>query len=53
MTAPDQVARTEFYPFAGGGHPHMALANRTARIVWAVMKRGDGYKAKEIVGQAA
>jgi len=25
----------------------------TARIVWAVMKRGDGYKAKEIVGQAA
>ena len=31
----------------------VALANRTARIVWAVMKRGDGYKAKEIVGQAA
>ena len=31
----------------------VALANRTARIVWAVMKRGDGYQAKEIVGQAA
>jgi transposase len=31
----------------------VALANRTARIVWAVMKRGDGYKSKEIVGQAA
>ena len=31
----------------------VALANRTARIVWAVMKRGDGYIAKEIVGQAA
>ena len=31
----------------------VALANRTARIVWAVMKRGDAYRAKEIVGQAA
>jgi transposase len=31
----------------------VALANRTARIVWAVMARGDGYQAKEIVGQAA
>jgi transposase len=31
----------------------VALANRTARIVWAVMKRGDGYKAMEIAGQAA
>jgi transposase len=31
----------------------VALANRTARIVWAVMRRGDGYKAKQIVGQAA
>ncbi len=31
----------------------VALANRTARIVWAVMARGDGYRAKEIVGQAA
>jgi transposase len=31
----------------------VALANRTARIVWAVMARGDGYRAKEIVGHAA
>jgi transposase len=31
----------------------VALANRTARIVWAVMARGDGYQAKEIVRQAA
>jgi len=31
----------------------VALANRTARIVWAVMTRGDGYRAKDIVGQAA
>jgi transposase len=30
-----------------------ALANRTARIVWAVMMRGDCYRAKETVGQAA
>jgi transposase len=34
----------------------VALANRTARIVWAVMARGDGYQAKppvvKIVGQA-
>jgi hypothetical protein len=28
----------------------VAVANRTARIVWAVMARGDGYRAKEIVG---
>jgi hypothetical protein len=31
----------------------VALANRTARIVWAVTARGDGYQAKEIVRQAA
>lgn len=35
----------------------VALANRTARIVWAVMARGDGYQAKpptkEFAGQAA
>jgi transposase len=30
----------------------IALANRTARIIWAVMARGDGYRGKEIVGQA-
>jgi transposase len=28
----------------------VALANRTARIVWAVMARGDGYRAREILG---
>ena len=26
----------------------VALANRTARIVWAVIARGDGYRAREI-----
>ncbi len=35
----------------------VALANRTARIVWAVMARGEGCRAKltatEIVGQTA
>jgi transposase len=31
----------------------VALANRTARIVWAVMARGEAYRAKEIIGQAA
>ncbi len=29
----------------------VALANKTARIVWAVMMRGDGYRAK--LGHAA
>jgi hypothetical protein len=31
----------------------VALANRTARTVWPVIARGDGYRAKEIVGRAA
>ena len=31
----------------------VALANKTARIVWAVMMRGDGYRAKQVVGQPA
>jgi transposase len=31
----------------------VALANKTARIVWAVMMRGDGYQPKEVFGQAA
>jgi transposase len=31
----------------------VALANKTARIVWAVMMRGDGYQAKEVFGQPA
>ena len=26
----------------------VALANKTARIVWAVMMRGDGYQPKEV-----
>jgi transposase len=30
----------------------VALANKTARIVWAVMARGEAYRAKQIVGQA-
>jgi transposase len=28
----------------------VALANRTARIVWAVMKRGSAYRAAEVMG---
>jgi transposase len=31
----------------------VALANRTARIVWAVMRRGSAYRATENLGQAA
>jgi transposase len=31
----------------------VALANKTARIVWAVMARGECYSAKELLGQAA
>ena len=31
----------------------VALANRTARIVWAVMRRGSAYRATEGLGQAA
>jgi len=31
----------------------VALANKTARIVWAVMMRGDGYRAKQVLGRPA
>ncbi len=31
----------------------VALANKAARIVWAVMTPGEAYPAKEIVGQPA
>jgi transposase len=31
----------------------VALANKTARIVWAVMMRGDGYRAKQVIGRPA
>ena len=31
----------------------VALANKTARIVWAVMARGECYRANEALGQAA
>jgi transposase len=31
----------------------VALANKTARIVWAVMTRGDGYRAKAVLGEPA
>jgi transposase len=32
----------------------LALANKTARIVWAVMKRGEAYLPKEkFVGRVA
>ena len=32
----------------------VALANKTARIVWAVMKRGEAYLPKEnFIGRAA
>ena len=33
--------------------PAVALANKTARIVWAVMMRGDGYQTKAVLGQPA
>jgi transposase len=31
----------------------VAPANKTARIVWAVMMRADGYRAREVLGQPA
>jgi transposase len=31
----------------------VALANKTARIVWAAMMRGEGHQAKEVFGQPA
>lgn len=31
----------------------VALANKTACIVWAVMARGEGYRSKELIEQAA
>jgi transposase len=31
----------------------VALANKTARILWAVMTRGDGYRAKQALRQPA
>ena len=31
----------------------VALANKTARIVWAVMMRGEAYRAKEVFEQPA
>ena len=31
----------------------VALANKTARIVWAVMMRGEGYRVKEVFEQSA
>lgn len=31
----------------------VALANKTARIVWAVMARGVAYRSKDVIVQAA
>ncbi len=31
----------------------VALANKTARIVWAVMARGEAYRSKDVIGLAA
>jgi transposase len=31
----------------------VALANKTARIVWAVMARGEAYRSKDLMGLAA
>ena len=31
----------------------VALANKAARIAWAVMTRGEAYHAKDVIGQAA
>lgn len=31
----------------------VALANKTARIAWAVMTRGEAYRSMNEIGQAA
>ena len=31
----------------------VALANKAARIAWAVMTRGEAYRCKDVIGQAA
>jgi transposase len=31
----------------------VALANKTARIVWAIMVRGEAYRSKDVIGLAA
>jgi transposase len=31
----------------------VALANKTARIVWAMMTRGEAYRARPLVGAMA
>jgi transposase len=31
----------------------VALANKTARIVWAVTSRGEAYRATEVIGATA
>jgi transposase len=31
----------------------VALANKVARIAWAVMTRGEAYRSKDVIGQAA
>lgn len=31
----------------------VALANKTARIAWAVMARGEGYRCRDVIGRAA
>ena len=31
----------------------VGLANKSARIVWAVMARGEGYRSADVIGQAA
>ena len=33
-------------PLRGGGRPHMALANKMARVAWKLMVTGDSYTAK-------
>jgi len=31
----------------------VVLANKAARIAWAVMTRGEAYRSKDVIGQAA
>ena len=47
MTVASQIVRSAKKVLAIGGRPHMtvALANKLARIVCAMMKTGEGFRA--------
>ena len=46
MTAVDQIVRNVEKVLARGGRPHMALANKLARILWAMMKTGECFRTE-------